>query len=301
MTISKFRTVILGNFDGLHRGHQQLINLGRQIADSHQEELAVFTFYPQIQQYFDKNFCYLLTEQQKNRGFQKLKVDWIESMPFTEEIATLSPEAFVENILVKKLHTRHAVVGFNFSFGYKGAGNPQLLRELGARYGIEVTVMEPCYADGEVVSSSAIRKYLQAGDIEKANALLGYAYSIEGPVVRGNEIGRTIGFPTANILPAKGILLPEKGVYAARTWVEGQCYDGILNIGMRPTIAHSIGLNIEVNLFDFDRDIYGQVIRSEVHYFLRPETKFDGLDGLKAQLEKDKQHTEKLFADRENF
>ena len=301
MTISKFRTVILGNFDGLHRGHQQLINLGRQIADSHQEELAVFTFYPQIQQYFDKNFCYLLTEQQKNRGFQKLKVDWIESMPFTEEIATLSPEAFVENILVKKLHARHAVVGFNFSFCYKGAGNPQLLRELGARYGIEVTVMEPCYADGEVVSSSAIRKYLQAGDIEKANALLGYAYSIEGPVVRGNEIGRTIGFPTANILPAKGILLPAKGVYAARTWVEGKCYDGILNIGMRPTIAHSIGLNIEVNLFDFDRDIYGQVIRSEVHYFLRPETKFDGLDGLKAQLEKDKQHTEKLFADRENF
>ena len=301
MTISKFRTVILGNFDGLHRGHQQLINLGRQIADSHQEELAVFTFYPQIQQYFDKNFCYLLTEQQKNRGFQKLKVDWIESMPFTEEIATLSPEAFVENILVKKLHARHAVVGFNFSFGYKGAGNPQLLRELGARYGIEVTVMEPCYADGEVVSSSAIRKHLQAGDIEKANALLGYAYSIEGPVVRGNEIGRTIGFPTANILPAKGILLPAKGVYAARTWVEGKCYDGILNIGMRPTIAHSIGLNIEVNLFDFDRDIYGQVIRSEVHYFLRPETKFDGLDGLKAQLEKDKQHTEKLFADRENF
>ena len=301
MTISKFRTVILGNFDGLHRGHQQLINLGRQIADSHQEELAVFTFYPQIQQYFDKNFCYLLTEQQKNRGFQKLKVDWIESMRFTEEIATLSPEAFVENILVKKLHARHAVVGFNFSFGYKGAGNPQLLRELGARYGIEVTVMEPCYADGEVVSSSAIRKYLQAGDIEKANALLGYAYSIEGPVVRGNEIGRTIGFPTANILPAKGILLPAKGVYAARTWVEGKCYDGILNIGMRPTIAHSIGLNIEVNLFDFDRDIYGQVIRSEVHYFLRPETKFDGLDGLKAQLEKDKQHTEKLFADRENF
>lgn len=301
MTISKFRTVILGNFDGLHRGHQQLINLGRQIADSHQEELAVFTFYPQIQQYFDKNFCYLLTEQQKNRGFQKLKVDWIESMPFTEEIATLSPEAFVENILVKKLHARHAVVGFNFSFGYKGAGNPQLLRELGARYGIEVTVMEPCYADGEVVSSSAIRKYLQAGDIEKANALLGYAYSIEGPVVRGNEIGRTIGFPTANILPAKGILLPAKGVYAARTWVEGKCYDGILNIGMRPTIAHSIGLNIEVNLFDFDRDIYGQVIRSEVHYFLRPETKFDGLDGLKAQMEKDKQHTEKLFADRENF
>ena len=120
-------------------------------------------------------------------------------------------------------------------------------------------------------------------------------------MVRGNEIGRTIGFPTANILPAKGILLPAKGVYAARTWVEGKCYDGILNIGMRPTIAHSIGLNIEVNLFDFDRDIYGQVIRSEVHYFLRPETKFDGLDGLKAQLEKDKQHTEKLFADRENF
>lgn len=296
MTISKFRTVILGNFDGLHRGHQQLIGLGRQIADLHQEELAVFTFYPQIQQYFDENFCYLLTEQQKTKGFQRLKVDWIESMPFTDAIAKLSPEEFVENILVKKLHAHHVVVGFNFSFGYQGAGNPELLKELGAAYGIEVTVMEPCYADGEVVSSSAIRKYLQAGDIEKANTLLGYAYSIEGPVVRGNEIGRTIGFPTANILPAKGILLPANGVYAARTWVGDKAYDGILNIGMRPTIAHSVGLNIEVNLFDFDRDIYGQIIRSEIHYFLRSETKFDGLDSLKAQLEKDKQQTKALFA-----
>lgn len=296
MTAQKFRTVVLGNFDGLHRGHQQLIGLGRQIADEHDEELAVFTFHPQIQQMFDDSFCYLLTEEQKLQRFRQLQVDVIETVPFEKAIATLSPEQFVQRILVERLKARHVVVGFNYSFGYKGAGDSQLLQQLGAAHGITVTVMEPCSVQGEVVSSTAIRNYLRAGNVEKANALLGYAYSLEGPVLRGNQIGRTIGFPTANIGPAERLLLPANGVYGALTYVDGRAYPGILNIGLRPTIAHSVGLNIEVHLFDFDADIYGKVIRSELHYFLRREVKFDGLDGLKAQLEQDQAKTRQLFA-----
>lgn len=297
MTSRTLRTVVLGNFDGLHRGHQQLIALGRQIADQYGEELAVFTFYPQMQQVLDPDFCYLLTEQQKLKRFAQLQVDVVETVPFEASIAQLSPEAFVRTILVERLRASHVVVGFNYSFGYRGAGDPQLLQQLAEPYGITVTVMEPCYVDGEIVSSSAVRNYLREGNVEKAKAMLGYAYSLEGPVLTGNQIGRTIGFPTANIGPAQNILLPANGVYAALTYVDGKAYPGILNVGLRPTIANSVGINIEVNLFDFDADIYGKQIRTEFHYFLRREQKFSGLDQLKAQLEQDRARTRKLFAD----
>ena len=295
MTTRKFRTVVLGNFDGIHRGHQQLIHLGRQIADRNDEELAVFTFYPQIHQVLDPAFCYLLSEQQKLERFGNLRVDVVETVPFDETIATLSPEEFVKTILAEKLRARHIVVGFNYSFGHKGAGNPQLLQELAEKYQIAVTVMEPYQLDGELVCSTAIRQALRDGNVEQANHLLGYTYSIEGPVVHGNQIGRTIGFPTANIQPQEGILLPGNGVYAALTTVDGKVYPGILNIGLRPTIERSTGVNIEVNLFGFDDDIYGKTIRTELHYFLRSEKKFENLDALKAQLQQDKEQTAKLF------
>ena len=295
MTTRKFRTVVLGNFDGIHRGHQQLIHLGRQIADQNDEELAVFTFYPQIHQVLDPAFCYLLSEQQKLERFGNLRVDVVETVPFDETIATLSPEEFVKTILAEKLRARHIVVGFNYSFGHKGAGNPQLLQELAEKYQIAVTVMEPYQLDGELVCSTAIRQALRDGNVEQANHLLGYTYSIEGPVVHGNQIGRTIGFPTANIQPQEGILLPGNGVYAALTTVDGKVYPGILNIGLRPTIECSTGVNIEVNLFGFDDDIYGKTIRTELHYFLRSEKKFENLDALKAQLQQDKEQTAKLF------
>lgn len=295
MTTRKFRTVVLGNFDGIHRGHQQLIHLGRQIADQNDEELAVFTFYPQIHQVLDPAFCYLLSEQQKLERFGNLQVDVVETVPFDETIATLSPEEFVKTILAEKLRARHIVVGFNYSFGHKGAGNPQLLQELAEKYQIAVTVMEPYQLDGELVCSTAIRQALRDGNVEQANHLLGYTYSIEGPVVHGNQIGRTIGFPTANIQPQEGILLPGNGVYAALTTVDGKVYPGILNIGLRPTIERSTGVNIEVNLFGFDDDIYGKTIRTELHYFLRSEKKFENLDALKAQLQQDKEQTAKLF------
>lgn len=296
MAEQRFRTVVLGNFDGLHKGHQQLIQLGRTIADQNHEELAVFTFHPQLQEIFDPTFCYLLTDRQKLQRFQQLQVDLVETVPFEENIAKLSPEAFVHDILIEQLRARHVVVGFNYSFGYRGAGNPEILQQLSSVYGMSVTVMDPCYVAGEIVSSTAVRNYLRAGDIEKANQMLGYHYSIRGPVLKGNQIGRTIGFPTANICPAEKLLLPANGVYAALTRIEGRTYPGILNIGLRPTIENSVGINVEVNLFDFDADIYGQEICTELYFFLRKEAKFSGLDQLKAQLKHDKEKTQNLFA-----
>ncbi len=296
MTAQKYRTVVLGNFDGLHIGHQQLIQLGRAIADEQQEELAVFTFYPQMQAMFDADFCYLLPETEKLAHLRQLRVDVVETVPFAEQVARLSPEAFVQTILVEKMRARHVVVGFNYSFGYRGAGSPDLLRKLGAQCGIGVTVMEPCRINDEVVSSTAIRQYLKEGAVEKANQMLGYAYAIAGPVCHGNEIGRTIGFPTANISVAPHILLPANGVYAALTTVDGKVYPSILNIGLRPTIEKSVGLTVEVNLLDFHADIYGKEIRTELHAFLRPEQKFSGLDGLKAQLQRDEARAREFFA-----
>lgn len=291
----KYRTVVLGNFDGLHKGHQQLIRLGREIADQNGEELAVFTFYPQIQELFDPAFCYLLPEEKKAERLRKLGVDVLQTVPFDAQIARLTPEAFVKAILVETMHAQHVVVGFNYTFGYQGAGNPEKLQELCSQYGISVTVMEPCCVDDEIVSSSTIRSYLKEGRIEKVNEMLGYVYTVSGVVCQGNQIGRTIGFPTANIMAPPKLLLPTNGVYAALTKVDGVTYPGILNIGLRPTIKNSVGINIEVNLFDFDADIYGKEIEIGIRYFLRSEVKFSGLEALKAQLEKDKAQTRQLF------
>lgn len=291
----KYRTVVLGNFDGLHKGHQQLIRLGREIADQNGEELAVFTFYPQIQELFDPAFCYLLSEEKKAERLGQLGVDVLQTVPFDAQIARLTPEAFVKTILVEKMHAQHVVVGFNYTFGYQGAGNPEKLQELCSQYGISVTVMEPCCVDDEIVSSSTIRSYLKEGRIEKVNEMLGYVYTVSGVVCQGNQIGRTIGFPTANIMAPPKLLLPANGVYAALTKVDGVTYPGILNIGLRPTIKNSVGINIEVNLFHFDADIYGKEIEIGIRYFLRSEVKFSGLEALKAQLEKDKAQTRQLF------
>ncbi len=290
-----FRTVVLGNFDGLHKGHQQLIQLGKTIADQYQEELAVFTFHPQIQQVRDPGFRYLLTASQKKEKFQQLQVEHVVTMPFDSKVAGLAPEDFVEQILVNQMQARHVVVGFNYTFGYRGAGTSETLVQLCAQHGIEVVIMPPCYAEDEVVSSSAIRAYLQQGNIEKANALLGYVFTIRGEVVYGNQIGRTIGFPTANIPVPEQQMIPANGVYAAMVTVEGMQYPGILNIGCRPTVDNGSHITIEVHLMDFDDNLYGKEITIAVCYFLRHETKFDGLEQLKGQLEKDKQNALQLF------
>lgn len=291
----RLRTVVLGNFDGLHKGHQKLMQLGKKIADIYGEELAVFTFHPQIQELRNPEFRYLLTDVQKKQKFQELQVEHITTIPFDDNIAALSPEAFVQRILVERMHANHIVIGFNYTFGYKGTGTPEQLEQLCAQYQITVVVMPPYYEQGEVVSSSLIRQYLEQGKIEQANALLGYTFTLQGEVVHGNQIGRTIGFPTANIPIPAHQMIPANGVYATIVTLDAQSYIGILNIGHRPTVARGTQISIEVHLIGFCDDIYGKEISVAIWYFLRQESKFSTLEQLKLQLEIDKQNALQLF------
>lgn len=289
------RTVVLGNFDGIHLGHQQLLALGRETADAAQERLTVFTFYPQIQAVFQPDFAYLLSEEEKKAFFYRAGVEEIVIEPFNDQIAHMTPEQFVEEILQAKLHAGHVLVGFNYTFGYLGRGDAKLLKALCGQRGIEVIVMEPFQLQQETVSSTAIRQALKQGDVANANRLLGYTYHLCGTVVHGNKIGRTMGFPTANICPPENILLPANGVYAVRLMLDGLIKIGISNIGVRPTVDNNLSKTVEVHILDFAEDLYGRRICIEFCHFLRGEVRFAGLDALKEQLTKDKRQAMRLF------
>lgn len=291
-------TVVAGNFDGVHKGHQRLIELGKTVAKEAGETLAVFTFYPQPQELFHADFCYLLSEKEKEKKFRELGVEEIYSVPFHEEIANLSPEEFITEILIEQMQASHVVVGFNYSFGKNGSGTPEDMKRIGEAHGLSVTVMEPYCQEEEIISSSVIRRYLVDCEIEKVNRFLGYDYSIEGVVEKGRQLGRTIGYPTANIALPHKQLLPGVGVYAAMTYVDGVAYQSFLNVGFRPTVAGSVGETVEVHIFDFDGDLYGKVIRTELRYFLRGERKFAGLEALKNQLKSDEERSRALLSRR---
>lgn len=280
-------TVVVGNFDGVHEGHCRLIQLGKQTAEASGEKLAVFTFFPQPQELFRPDFSYLLSNEKKQARLKSLGVDWILSVPFEASVGDLLPAEFVERILIDEMDAGHVVVGYNFSFGKDGAGKSEDLKRICEERGIPVTIMPAFEVDGEAVSSSAIRSSLVKGEMEKVNRFLGYPYTIEGVVEHGRQLGRTIGYPTANIALPEKILLPAVGVYAAMTYVGEKAYQSFLNIGYRPTVENSVGETIEVNLFDFSDDLYGQVIRTELYHFMRGEKKFDGLEALKEQLRQD--------------
>jgi len=295
MKAQKKQTVVLGNFDGVHLGHQQLLAMGRQIANGMGEELTVFTFYPQIQTVLQPDFAYLLTEKEKEQRFKAIGVDHIVTIPFDENISHMSPEQFVTEILVEKLHASHVVVGFNYTFGYRGSGNTDLLIELCEQHQIVVAVMDAYQLHEEIISSTAVRQALKQGNINYANEMLGYYYHLCGQVVHGNEIGRTIGFPTANLALQDNLFIPGNGVYAVKVDIQGEAYRGILNIGVRPTVDKNLAQTIEVHILDFDKDIYGESICVEFIQFLRSETKFADLEELKVQLMQDKEKTKQLF------
>ncbi len=268
MVSRNFRTVVLGNFDGVHKGHQKLINLGKKIADQYGEELAVFTFYPQMQQIKDSSFCYLLDKTQKRRILEQLHVDVIEMIPFNFTIEKLSPEEFVRIVLVEKLQARHVVVGFNYSFGYKGLGTPQLLKQLAKSHGITVKVMESYYVDGEIASSTAIRQYLRAGKVEKANILLGYFYRIEGIIVEYKKYNYMKGLSQLNINPPQNKMLPAKGLYVVKCYVNETVYWGMLNIYEDHDMRNNFGVRLKAILFNLDEDIYDPNICVELHHRL---------------------------------
>ena len=285
--------VVIGNFDGVHRGHQVLLADARSIADSLSAPLVVLTFEPHPRSVFlpDQPPFRLTSLRAKAHALQDAGVDHLFVQHFDHAFALKSAEAFVAEILVADLAARHVVVGWDFCFGNKRAGNVALLKSMGAKHGFGVTGVDPVMSGGgEIYSSSIIREHLRQGRPAKAAGLLGRPWEIEGRVEPGDRRGRTIGFPTANI-GLGDYLCPALGVYAVLAGrdpgvehgEETRWLSGVANLGRRPTVAGD-DIRLEVHFFDFDDDIYGETLRVRLIDFLRPEKKFDGLDALKAQI-----------------
>lgn len=291
---SKVPTVLtFGKFDGVHIGHQKIFSSVFRISEDEGLKSAVLSFTMEKESFFLQGRKDMLSTEDehftrlKNAGFHEVYL-----YPLTIEAARMSPEDFVRAILIEALKVKHLVVGTDCSFGYQGAGNVALLKSLQEKYGFQLTVVDKVLtvnpAGEEVeVSSSYIRKALEEGRVEEAATLLGRPYSINGTVVHGKAIGKTLSFPTANILPKEGKLTPGEGVYYTRVMAEGEEYDAMTNIGRNPSISAENPLTIESHLLDFDRDIYGEKIRVSFVRRIREQKHFLKLDELKAQLKID--------------
>lgn len=281
--------VAIGAFDGVHRGHQAVIAQARAAADRLGVPLAVVSFDPHPRRWFQPDAApfRLMTPGQMARAMAPLGVDRLHLLPFDATMAAMTDEVFVGQVLVDGLGIRHAAVGFDFTYGKGRTGSAEGLRRQGAALGFGVTVVDRMDdGDGLKLSSSGVREALKAGDMPRAAAILGRPFAIEGEVIHGDKRGRTIGVPTANV--AMGAYMrPAYGVYATRTRLpDGRVIDGVANLGVRPMFEIDQPL-LEVWLFDFDDDLYGQTVETELVAFLRGEMVFDGLEALKVQINAD--------------
>ncbi|MGR3322828.1 MAG: bifunctional riboflavin kinase/FAD synthetase [Pseudooceanicola sp.] len=281
----------IGNFDGVHLGHQAVIDLARKAGAENGAPLGVVTFEPHPRQVFapDAPPFRLTGPQARAHRLEKLGVEVLYELNFNRALAGLSPEDFARNVIVDGLGLRHVVVGADFHFGKGRAGDVETLKAFGDEMGFGVTVAELLEGDGACVSSTAIREALSDGRPRDAAAMLGHWHRIEGPVVRGDQRGRDLGYPTAN-MRLDGLHRPKFGVYAVLVDVldgpHAGAYGGAASLGVRPQFGGAVP-NLETYLFDFKGDLYGSQISVGLVEFLRPEAKFDSLDGLIAQMEAD--------------
>lgn len=298
--------IALGTFDGFHRGHQKVITDAGVVADKLNAPLAVLTTEPHPRLYFkpDQEPFLLTPFRAKARHLENFGVDVLFALHFDKQLASTSAEDFIEKILVGQMGVRHVFVGFNYHFGQGRRGDAAMLQSFGERFGFGVTIVEPVSigvegSAGETYSSTLIRDTLRVGQARRAAALLGHWWMIEGHVIKGDQRGRTIGFPTLN-LPMGDYVQPKLGVYAVRVKLEdGRIVEGVANIGRRPTFDKTDVL-LEAHLFDFNEDLYGKLISVALVAFIRGEQKFSGLDELKAQIAKDEATARLLLKDPDN-
>ncbi|CAA7602534.1 FAD synthetase/riboflavin kinase [Acididesulfobacillus acetoxydans] len=278
----------LGNFDGVHQGHRRLLAGGLAEARRQGIPLAVLVFYPHPWRVLfpERELKLLTTQQERLRIFAEVGVGIVYLLPFTRQLAEMTPEQFVRDIVLS-LNTRHIMVGFNYSFGSKGMGTPADLSLFGERYGFKVSVLQAQAVKGKVISSSAIRRALSAGDISLAREMLGRCPCLCGKVVSGEQRGRQLGFPTANLLVPPGLMWPKRGVYAVRTVFTGRTVYGMMNIGMKPTFHAQYSPTVEVHFIDFEGDLYGKELSVSILERLRDERKFADISELKEQLAQD--------------
>lgn len=282
-------------FDGVHLGHKCIMDELKKIGSENNLETAVLTFWPHPRFVFkpDENLQLLNTLEEKSLLMEKYGINNLFLKEFDEEFRNLTGEEFVRQILVEKLNVKYLIIGYDHSFGKNKSGNFELLQKLSKELDFEVEQMEAINIHENNISSTKIRKALLEGNILEANEMLGYHYSVSGTVVHGKKIGRTIGYPTANIEVENLKLLPKKGAYIVEVFVRNQKYKGMLSIGTNPTV-NGDKLTVEVYILDFNEDIYGENITVKFRDFLHEEIKFEGLEKLIERLDEDKRLTEEF-------
>jgi riboflavin kinase / FMN adenylyltransferase len=283
--------VTIGTFDGVHLGHQKILNRIRAIADEIGGETVMITFWPHPRLILypnEHNLRLLTTFEEKAKLLREFGIDHLLTIPFTRDFSELTSEEFIQNILIDKIQTRKLVIGYDHRFGRNREGSFEYLKENIGRYHFELEEISREDVDHVGVSSTKIRQALEAGEVHVANEFLGRPYELNGIIIKGQQLGRSIGFPTANIhIPHDYKLIPCDGAYAVTIDIEGESHLGMLNIGNRPTVNGS-SQTIEAHLFDFNGDLYDKRVSVHLKSYLRPEIKFSGLESLQNQLAKDK-------------
>ncbi len=294
--------IALGTFDGLHLGHTDVINTAKDYAERNGLKLAVFTFsnHPLALIRPDLVPVRIISAEEKIKLLESFGVDYLINIPFTEDFAALSPDEFLDRLAC--FSYRCLVVGENFTYGFLGSGKTETLERSGRKNGFDVIVRPLVKMNGNVVSSTGIRNLIQAGHIEYANRMLGRAYAITGTIVYGEQRGRKLGFPTANIELLHGeMAVPAPGVYAVTVSIEGSIYEGMGNIGNNPTFNDVEHARLEVNLFNCSGDLYGKTMSVQFHKYIRAEEKFSGVEELCRQIEEDKNAIKTYFLNKKQL
>jgi len=300
--LPNFRNTVItiGTFDGVHTGHQQIIKEMKMEAELIGGETIILTFHPhprKVVHLSDENIKILHTIDEKIQHLSQLGIDHLVIIPFTEEFSLMDAQTYISGFLVKYFNPAVVIIGYDHKFGKNRVGDYLLLESMSVEFGFKVKEIPEHLINQAIVSSSEIRRFLKEGNIEQANYYLGYRYTISGIVIQGDQRGRTIGFPTANIdIEDTDKLIPANGVYAVTALLldENIVVKGMMNIGIRPTIGDD-KKTIEVHLFDFNQTIYGKFIDIALVAYIRPEIKFSGLEALKTQLATDKIQIQQLL------
>lgn len=290
--------LILGFFDGVHRGHVEVISKGVEIARKHDLKSVVMTFnrHPSLvyQKYHPTRHAYLTTNERKAKLIERLGVDILYEAEFTSRLGSLKPEEFIQQYMVD-WNAKYVVAGFDYTYGKKDVANMDNLPKL-ADGRFEVVTVKKKFDDIGKISSTRIRQLITDGNIQAANELLGYYYETSGYVIHGEARGRTLGYPTANIEPHPYVFIPEVGIYAVKIKVEGKWYDGMASIGYNVTFGFRNNQSIEVNIFDFDDIIYGEDVKIKWIKYIRDELKFNSSQELVDQLDQDKVVSKEILA-----
>lgn len=287
--------VTLGKFDGLHRGHEKLMGTLLEYKNSHGIASVAFTFdIPPRNKVEDINSKVLTTNEEKEYIFDTTGIDYLIECPFTAEVMCMEPKNFIAWI-VKALNMKCVVVGNDFHFGHKRAGDYQTLLQYEAEFGYHTIVIDKMKDENRDISSTYVREEIAAGNLKKANSLLGYHYFIKSDVVHGRKLGRTIGVPTINMVLPSNKLLPPNGVYVTEVEVDEKNYIGVTNVGCKPTVSDANMIGVETYILDFNQNVYGDSIVVSFVEYIRPEVKFDSVEELKAQLVVDIEFANKYY------